>query len=114
MERTTPVAPPPDAVPPPPPRTDPGPPSRDDLQAAFVHLQPQMRDCVATQATGTLFIDANIDGARGHVDTFTVDGEPAIHADTACLSRALAQLRFRPFRGSVRVRWALPLAGSQK
>lgn len=114
MERTTPVAPPPDAPVPPPPRTDPGPPSRDDLQAGFTHLQPQLRACVAEQATGTLFIDANILGARGHVESFTIQGESAIHADTACLSRALAQLRYPAFNGTIRVRWALPLGRAQK
>lgn len=114
MERTTPVAPPPDAPVPPPPRTDPGPPSRDDLQAGFNHLEPQLRQCVAATTRGTLFIDANIAGARGHVESFTIDGEPAVHADTACLSRALAQLRYPAFNGTVRVRWALPLGRSQK
>lgn len=115
MARTTPVTPPPNATPPPQPRVDPGPPSRDDLQAGFNHVEPQLRECVASGATGTLFIDANIDGPRGHVESFTIDGDPAIHADTTCLSRALAQLRYPAFGGSVRVRWALPVRrASQK
>ena len=109
MERTVPVAPPPDAPVPPAPRIDPGPPSRDDLQAGFNHLEPQLRQCVAATTRGTLYIDANIAGGRGHVESFTIDGEPAVHADTTCLSRALAQLRYPVFGGTVRVRWALPV-----
>ncbi len=112
MQQTTPVAAPANAQAPP--TEDPGPPSRDDLQEGFNHIEPQLRACVNEGATGTLYIDANIDGARGAVDTFTIDGEPAMHANTTCLSTALGQLRFDPFGGSVRVRWALPLGAAQK
>ncbi|MEM9072759.1 MAG: hypothetical protein AAGE52_29910, partial [Myxococcota bacterium] len=59
---------------------DAGPPSRARLQESFVQVEPSLRSCTGP---GTLFVDADIDGADGRIVSYVLSGEAAAQTDRA-------------------------------
>ncbi|MEM9074182.1 MAG: hypothetical protein AAGE52_37160, partial [Myxococcota bacterium] len=71
---------------------------------SFVQVEPSLRSCTGP---GTLFVDADIDGADGRIVSYVLSGEAAAQTDRACVTRTLQSLRYPRFNGRVRVRWAV-------
>ena len=83
------------------------PPNDEVLVATFQGIEPEVRACLGEGKV--VQIDLAIDGPRGVVTGYAINGMDPTTKQSECVGEQLARLRFQPFADELRVRLAVDL-----